>query len=313
VPEYITKLAVVKYPWNKTGDTPNFTGIPPHVVQLSELEKLERKVACLKDDILGGMRDEMDRRGFKSTECNTNDIIAAMTAMSERIVKDLLEKTELVKKAASSAVDESTPQHDGTGLGLGLVLENEDDGWCDAQLAVTENDEGITEEERQLERTIVRKRVREQISDRHLKAGYHHKSMNPLPSNFKFCPMTSLQLIQCWFIGDAKRNIPPLFALNSDNVKFFGGNKVRNKMVPFMGVVMKEAKAKDAWLIAGESDLNYASVNRMWDAIEDDFKAKYMNKKNTKRAKELSWHTVYQKMSDANAFDNDRNKANADT
>ena len=31
-PEDLRSLAVVKYPWNKTSDTPIVTGVPPHVI-----------------------------------------------------------------------------------------------------------------------------------------------------------------------------------------------------------------------------------------------------------------------------------------
>jgi hypothetical protein len=103
------------------------------------------------------------------------------------------------------------------------------------------------------------------------------------------------------------RNIPPLCNLDSKNVKFLNwGNKVRGKMVAFMKVVEKEARAKDVW-IDKKSDWDYSSVTKMWDAITEDFSDKYCK---TKRRKELSWSTVYANMSTANAFGNQRNKAN---
>ncbi len=37
IPEDIVKLAEVRFPWNKTEDTPKPTGIPPHVNQLAKL------------------------------------------------------------------------------------------------------------------------------------------------------------------------------------------------------------------------------------------------------------------------------------
>ena len=118
--------------------------------------------------------------------------------------------------------------------------------------------------------------------------------------------MTSIQIVQNWFIGDLRRNIPPLHNLDSKNVIYLtSGNNMRNKMVAFMRIVEVEAREKDVW-IERPSDWDYRSVTRMWNAISADFSAKYCQ---TKRKKELSWSTVYGNMSMANAFNNKRNKA----
>ena len=76
-------------------------------------------------------------------------------------------------------------------------------------------------------------------------------------------------------------------------------------MRAFMGVVEKEARNEGVW-VEKSRDWEYSSVNHMWDAIGDDFIHKYCR---TKRKKELSWSTVYDNMSKANAFGNRRNKA----
>jgi len=148
----------------------------------------------------------------------------------------------------------------------------------------------------------------ESVKRRKLKVGYHHGKLNPLPKNWKFSSMTSLMLIQNWFIGDLNRNIPPLCTLDSKNVAYFTkGNNVRCKMAAFMRIVEAEAREKeDVWL-EKLGDWEYRSVTRMRNVISADFKAKYCA---TKRKKELSWSTVYNKMTQANAFGNKRNKAN---
>ena len=123
--------------------------------------------------------------------------------------------------------------------------------------------------------------------------------------------MTSLQLIQNWFIGDLNRNIPPLYSLDSKHVAFIKnrkggqhGNQVRNKMAAFMRIVRKEALSKNVW-VEKPCDWTHHSIIRMWDAISHDFITKYCQ---TRRKKELKWSTVYSNMSKANAFNNPRNK-----
>ena len=37
----MSKYATVKHPWNKTHNTPSFTGITPHVIIMVEMENLK--------------------------------------------------------------------------------------------------------------------------------------------------------------------------------------------------------------------------------------------------------------------------------
>ena len=85
--------------------------------------------------------------------------------------------------------------------------------------------------------------------------GLHHGKLTPLPVNWTYVSMTSLQLVQNRFIGDKRTNIPPLHALDSKMVNHLcskrgnvQGNNVRTKMVAFMKIVQREAEDKDVWL-----------------------------------------------------------------
>lgn len=73
----MVNVATTAYPWTKTNYTPTFTGIPPHVVQPTELRELKLKINCLKADVLTEIVGEMEKRGFASSECNTNNITDA--------------------------------------------------------------------------------------------------------------------------------------------------------------------------------------------------------------------------------------------
>ncbi|KAL7550471.1 hypothetical protein ACHAWF_014861 [Thalassiosira exigua] len=116
---------------------------------------------------------------------------------------------------------------------------------------------------------------------------------------------TSRHGMQDWFIGDLRSNIPPLCTIDSINLQHLKvGNRVRNKMKSFMKVVERLARDKDVWL-EKVSDWDYKSVTYMWDTIKEEFTNKYAR---TKRKKELTWSTVYNNMSNANAFGNPRNK-----
>ncbi len=109
------------------------------------------------------------------------------------------------------------------------------------------------------------------IKKRQFSCGLHHGKLNPLPADWKFSSMTPLQCVQCWFIGDLNRNIPPLHSLDSKNVAYLKfGNQMRNKMKCFMRVVEKEARAKGVW-IKKKSKADQKAVMRLWEGINPDF------------------------------------------
>lgn len=61
-PEDLRKLAVVKYPWNCTTDTPKLSGVPPHVIIMSDLRRFETKIDKWCDEIMKRMVNELNER-----------------------------------------------------------------------------------------------------------------------------------------------------------------------------------------------------------------------------------------------------------
>ena len=59
-------------------DTRDFIGIPPHIILMSDIERLKRKIHSLKGTIINQLQDEMDKRGFSSTYHNTKTFIHTM-------------------------------------------------------------------------------------------------------------------------------------------------------------------------------------------------------------------------------------------
>lgn len=59
----LRQLAVVKYPWSKTTQTPSFTGIPPHVTILTMLKKVSDTQDRIPQAIVGDVIEELDERG----------------------------------------------------------------------------------------------------------------------------------------------------------------------------------------------------------------------------------------------------------
>ena len=82
----IQQYAKVQFPWNKTKDTPYFTGIPPHVMMMTELEALRLKLDDHKDQIVDGLREELDRRSVGGSEYQTRQVLDEVRKAHEEMI-----------------------------------------------------------------------------------------------------------------------------------------------------------------------------------------------------------------------------------
>ena len=71
------------HPWDSKEDTPGFTGIPPHILLMSDLKGLKCEIKSLKRTIINQLQDYMDKRGFSSADHNTKTIIDAMESQKK--------------------------------------------------------------------------------------------------------------------------------------------------------------------------------------------------------------------------------------
>ena len=53
---------MVKYPWNSTKDTPYLTGVPPHILIMSDMKRLENRLDRVSDEMMEKMKDKLDKR-----------------------------------------------------------------------------------------------------------------------------------------------------------------------------------------------------------------------------------------------------------
>ena len=80
IPSYLMSLAQIAHPWNSTEDTPEFTGIPPNILLMSEIEGLKREIESL----------------IFSTEHNIKAIIDSMVSQTKQIMEEILSNTEVL-------------------------------------------------------------------------------------------------------------------------------------------------------------------------------------------------------------------------
>ena len=57
------KISTAKFPWNKTGKTPTFTGVTPNVTSLTMLEAIGTSKGGMADEVLGNIVAELRKRG----------------------------------------------------------------------------------------------------------------------------------------------------------------------------------------------------------------------------------------------------------
>ena len=76
-------LARIAHPWNSMEDTPEFTGIPPHILLISDIEGLKSEIRSLKGYIINKQQDCMDKGVFCYTDHNTKTNIDAMASQTK--------------------------------------------------------------------------------------------------------------------------------------------------------------------------------------------------------------------------------------
>ena len=100
------KYALVAYPWTKTSYTPFFTGIPPHVMMMVEIEKLKMGVAHQTCTIVEGMKTELDKR-------NTGGDSYQATMVFDEVKRadgELLNKLNGITISVSGNVNRTVPE-----------------------------------------------------------------------------------------------------------------------------------------------------------------------------------------------------------
>ena len=197
IPEEFVRLARVAFPWNSTVDTPKFSGVPPHVLLMAEIEELKIKFEALQATIKNDMKTALDVRGVGGNEYHTNNILQAIKLSGMRMIS----RVECNVRVSPSEIDNSEA----------LCITNEDTA-MEAVLAGIRPDEltngGPIQE---VSRALVSNRTRTLqdtlLSSRRLRMGYHHGRLQVLPPTWTFPKMNVQQLVSNWYVGNKKEKI----------------------------------------------------------------------------------------------------------
>ena len=293
MPQSVREVVRVAYPWNKTEDTPPFTGIPPHILILAELEELKKTVMGLQNNIKDDMKDLMEERGFSSQASSTQMIINAVSKSNKEMLDGILAQTNLSVTRVAQQVEANGNANAFFIDELERTERNSFEANADDNALTQEVDLHISRVNRDINRTIVQRRK--------FTIGLQRGILNPLPPNFKFTAMTTPQLITNWLIGNVTLNIPPLSKISAVHIRYTkNALKKWNSMKVLMAYIEKVGRKVNLWKNR-LSDWTYADCNTLWSYIGNDYFINIFAKKSN-RKKEISWKTLYNKMSKEGVF-----------
>jgi hypothetical protein len=284
IPVEIKNLVRVAFPWNKTEDTPTFTGIPPHVTLLAQMEEMKRHIDALERKLIEHFEKALDERGIGGSEYHTNQILQAIRDLGSQM--DNNRQQIEVEMAATS-------------FPFTFNEEDENIEIDDPDFEIPLRNDETTQDAIAIQRSNTSHRVRTAIKNRHYKVGLIGSSLTTLPPGFQFPRMTCEQLISNWFIGNGSRNIIPYCRLRPSDLRHVkSGNINHRKMRRFMAVIERYGRIEGKW-IERFNRWTPQSVVSMWNSISE----KYIFKRYAKtRTTTISWKAIYNNMVARNVF-----------
>ena len=83
------KYVVVSLPWTKTAFTNFFTGIPPHVMMMAEIDFLKKMIAKQTCSIVDGLKTELDKRNIGNDTYQATIILEELKIVHEMVYNKL--------------------------------------------------------------------------------------------------------------------------------------------------------------------------------------------------------------------------------
>ena len=244
---------VTRFPWTRTRDTPEFTGLPPDVLYLSKVETLKLEIAELKA-VLREFKEEV--LGDKSRVAD--DIVARLNNSLDKrevgrsgygLCQELDRKLDELLKLGNTPRESTLQPPD-----LAFASEEGNEELTEYNTVHVEEEDETVEitfedgtTEAMKERRIC-KETQQQMRRRKLTVGYHHGKLNPLPPRWNYPKMNIVQLIHMWLMGSLADGVAALRYLDSLQVGHFDkeGQKL-SRMWRVIRVVQHFACRRGVW------------------------------------------------------------------
>ena len=267
MPNYARQAATVRMPWKKTANTPAFTGMPPHVSILSQLEEVKLQLKAATDKILNGVKEDLDGRRLGSESYFAK----------EEIVKEIqsmrADMTQRIDSIARSSTSYALQVPYNVQQGPEVTIGEEDTPPSSDQGAVTLFDRG---------------------TGHRFQYFYSSSGIRRLPEDFVFPKMSLPLLITSWFSGNESMRTVPYKLLRATEIKNKKERYKLSQMKLLMMAVETAAKSVGSWdgLAPQKGPWNVGSTVRLFESVQHFFD--YPSKSKVKRrTAQISWQTVY--------------------
>ena len=279
--EDVRRSACIRYPWNKTAQTPQVTGIPPHVVLQAEMEILQKKMEETKNDIIKEMGNELDRRHIGGDAYQSSRILDSVTEATERM-NALLNEGE--RRGSSGAVSFS-----------------DDDDLPEDMFALGDNDDAPQMVDDEVEVVLPpdndRASIRGGVAPHRFLLNWsniRNGQIMLLPSEYKFPHLPLNNFLIMWYCGSKVEKIPPYRMLTYMDVKDIKGGKQKLCNMKKMSLYVEEAARQvgRSELVAGP-EYTVPKAVTLYNAIECKFRFSNIKITKKRRFETLGWKTFY--------------------
>lgn len=259
-----------RFPWTRTADTPQFTGIPVDVLYMAKIEELNKTIADLEGRLLRDNDRVIDTiTAHVNTALDDRAVGGESYGVARSIDQKLDSLIEQMQREFSERVRDAARRYG---------EEDEPSEHCNAAELEEEVIEFTVEEvqvlEEQARDTAAKERSKELLERRKqngLCVGVHKGILTPLLPDWKYPQkMTLEQLISLWLIGVKSEHVPPFRFISAAHVRHFDKDAKRyHDMKGCMKIIQKIAVKNSVWkprMFSGEY-WNGGTVRRLWDGI----------------------------------------------
>ena len=266
------KYALVAYPWTKTAYTPFFTGIPPHVMMMVEIEKLKMGVDHQTCTIVEGMKTELDKRNIGGYSYQATMVLDEV----KRAHDELLNKLNGI--TISVAGNSNRNVHEDPAFDAYFQIDNIEDQNERGNEVHVHNDDDGQEQTRGL-----------LISWNNCRDGF----ITLLPKDYQF-PQLTLSILLCmWYCGDRSKNIPPYRIITGNDLRYVkSGSQKLSMMKKLVKHVERAAHIVNLphlvvrnWTVRHVLDL--------YNAVKHLFAFPSLMRTKKRRLETISWKTYY--------------------
>ncbi len=220
IPNYAQEAVTVRYPWNKTASTPLFTGLPPHVSILAQIESLKVVLNEAMESIINGVKADLDGRqlGLQSY-FKKEEIIQKMGELHRK----LLRRVEVVSWRSATALQAGNDGGSEVMVG-GLTSVSSLTDLAGAAIILVEQDSG-----------------------KKYQFFYSPGAMSRVSADFIFPKMSLMTRLTSWLCGNESMKTVPLKFLKATEIKNTKERYKLSQMKTLMLAVEIAAKQVGTW------------------------------------------------------------------